>query len=50
MKGKPWEINEVRLLTQLVEEGKSIEEIRDEEMPGGKISKVNYGWDIESND
>jgi hypothetical protein len=27
VKGKPWEINEVRQLTQLVEEGKSIEEI-----------------------
>jgi hypothetical protein len=27
VKGKPWEINEVRQLKQLVEEGKSIEEI-----------------------
>jgi hypothetical protein len=27
VKGKPWEINEVRMLTQLVEQGKSIGEI-----------------------
>jgi hypothetical protein len=26
-KGKPWEINEIRQLKQLVEEGKDVEEI-----------------------